>query len=636
MNHSDDELRQAVGLFRYGLIADLAHLPPGTPGIGERLREKANHAYAIPGTRRTRVAAETIRDWLALYRGGGFEALYPKARVDRGRPRRLPPDIAELLVGLKTEQPSLSVNALIGAARERGVERALAPSTVHRLLSREGLLDKRPGEPVAIDRRRFAFRYAGELWMSDVMHGPKVSDGRRRRKTFLMAFIDDATRVLPFAAHRLLREHHRVPAGAQERTHPPGTSVETLRRQRCQLPLAPARPRVRQARHRAHSRSPLAASGKGENRALLQDASRRLARTPRRRCHLEPRGAHPHRTCRTMFVVSTRRREFRDSSFLRTHARPHAGLESPRARVPYTAGHRRMRIAPGDTAAHGCARQILQPFPRRLRPPPFERRSTELVRRGPSPPHHASADFASVHSASRRSANAHGLTVDPICTIATRDSHYHRVSCPCAKYHHVPTRHRVALGFREDFATGARPQDGMTQAAQSRVFVDGNNVMGSRPDGWWRDRAEAARRLVAEIIPLTIRHGGAWTIVFDGKELPAMPPSPECLTVIHTGHRRRDGADDRIVELVHQQPDRAASLVYTSDAKLRNRVKALGTQVMGSRTLLRQIATVSGPKEPIATGHSYAPADDAGRDHRVNGDIPATPTAEARNRERLW
>ena len=186
--------------FRYGLIADLAHLPPGTPGIGERLREKANHAYAIPGTRRTRVAAETIRDWLALYRSGGFEALYPKARVDRGRPRRLPPDIAELLVGLKTEQPSLSVNALIGAARERGVERPLAPSTVHRLLSREGLLDKRPGEPVAIDRRRFAFRYAGELWMSDVMHGPKVSDGRRRRKTFLMAFIDDATRVLPFAA----------------------------------------------------------------------------------------------------------------------------------------------------------------------------------------------------------------------------------------------------------------------------------------------------------------------------------------------------------------------------------------------------------------------------------------------------
>ena len=76
MNHCDDELRQAVALFRYGLLADIVHLPPGTPGVGERLRDKARHTYVIPGTRRTRVAAETLRDWLALYRSGGFEALY--------------------------------------------------------------------------------------------------------------------------------------------------------------------------------------------------------------------------------------------------------------------------------------------------------------------------------------------------------------------------------------------------------------------------------------------------------------------------------------------------------------------------------------------------------------------------------
>ena len=74
--------------------------------------------------------------------------------------------------------------------------------------------------------------------------------------------------------------------------------------------------------------------------------------------------------------------------------------------------------------------------------------------------------------------------------------------------------------------------------------------------------------------------------------------APECLTVVHTGHGRRDGADDRIVELVHEQPDRSASLVYTSDAKLRTRVKALGTQVMGSGTLLSRIATLRATMEP--------------------------------------
>ena len=200
MHPTDEELRKAVALFRYGLIADVLRLPLGSRDIRRALHQKAQRTYVIPGTRRTRVAVETMRDWLYLYRTGGFEALYPKTRADRGQPRRLPPEVAEALIALKCEQPALSVKALIGAAHQRGIDHPLAPSTVHRLLSREGLLDKRPGEPVATDRRRFAFRDAGELWMSDVMHGPKVADGRRRRKSFLIAFIDDATRVIPFAA----------------------------------------------------------------------------------------------------------------------------------------------------------------------------------------------------------------------------------------------------------------------------------------------------------------------------------------------------------------------------------------------------------------------------------------------------
>ena len=173
----------------------------------------------------------------------------------------------------------------------------------------------------------------------------------------------------------------------------------------------------------------------------------------------------------------------------------------------------------------------------------------------------------------------------------------------------------------------------MTQEAQFRVFVDGNNVMGSRPDGWWRDRAEAARRLVAEITPLSLGHGGAWTIVFDGHEPPAMPASPECLTVIHTGHRRRDGADDRIVELVRERSDRAASLVYTSDAKLRARVKALGTQVMGSGVLLSQIATLRPTMEPTDYRHTPSSADGSESDNHVKEELPTICTAEATNRE---
>ena len=130
------------------------------------------------------------------------------------------------------------------------------------------------------------------------------------------------------------------------------------------------------------------------------------------------------------------------------------------------------------------------------------------------------------------------------------------------------------------------------------VLVDGNNVMGSRPDGWWRNRSEAAQRLVTEIGPLARRSGGMWTIVFDGPPPSGMAAADECLSVVHTGHGRRDGADDRIVEMVGALADRAMALVYTSDAGLRARLQALGAQVAGARALLKEVAAVSDTIEP--------------------------------------
>jgi len=203
--HSDH--RQAVALFRYGLIADLLHLPPGGGGLQQRLAEKAAREYTIPGSARQRVAAETIRDWLKRYRKGGFEALLPKRRADRGRARGLPAEVADQLLSIKEANPKLSVRLVIQQARASAqVDPALPlpPSTVHRLLARHGLMAPRAEEPGTRDRRRFAFERAGQLWTSDVMHGPSVRIAdKTKRKTYLIAFLDDATRVVPYAAFAL-------------------------------------------------------------------------------------------------------------------------------------------------------------------------------------------------------------------------------------------------------------------------------------------------------------------------------------------------------------------------------------------------------------------------------------------------
>ncbi|HEY5657093.1 MAG TPA: DDE-type integrase/transposase/recombinase [Myxococcota bacterium] len=207
MSTRDSDHRHAVALFRYGVIAELVRLEPGAEGLYRQIAEKAERDYVIPGTPRTRVAAETIRHWLKRYRAGGFDALVPKPRADRGRPRKIPDDVAELLIAIKEAHPELPVRGVIEQARSDGQlpeALVLAPSTVNRLLAREGLMRPRPEAGSSNDRRRFAFERAGQLWMSDVMHGPAVAvEGRARRKSYLIAFLDDATRVVPYAAFAL-------------------------------------------------------------------------------------------------------------------------------------------------------------------------------------------------------------------------------------------------------------------------------------------------------------------------------------------------------------------------------------------------------------------------------------------------
>jgi transposase InsO family protein len=197
-------LRERVALFRYGVLGDLLHLPPGSKGLGDALREKSEKTYDIPGTLRTHVAPETIRTWLKLYRKAGLDGLYPRERIDQGKSRNIPGFVQDLLCQIKEESPSLTVTDVIRATQKAGEVPpgvALPPSTVHRLLKRNGLMQKSTEEPTSKDHRRFEFESAGKLFMSDVMHGPAVPllDSQRKKKAYLIAFIDDATRVVPFA-----------------------------------------------------------------------------------------------------------------------------------------------------------------------------------------------------------------------------------------------------------------------------------------------------------------------------------------------------------------------------------------------------------------------------------------------------
>ncbi len=113
-------------------------------------------------------------------------------------------------------------------------------------------------------------------------------------------------------------------------------------------------------------------------------------------------------------------------------------------------------------------------------------------------------------------------------------------------------------------------------------FIDAMNVIGSRPDGWWRDREGAIRRFVAEI--------EAWadepvTVVLDSGPDDLLGKAG-AVTIIRARRRGRDAADDEIVERVQ-----AGDLVTTSDAALAARVRERGASVEGAGSLLRRLGS---------------------------------------------
>ncbi len=122
------------------------------------------------------------------------------------------------------------------------------------------------------------------------------------------------------------------------------------------------------------------------------------------------------------------------------------------------------------------------------------------------------------------------------------------------------------------------------------LVVDGMNVIGSRPDGWWRDRDGAVRRLLADLQRLAADDGDAVSLVLDGRPLPDVPEAThEGVHVFYARRAGRDAADDRIVELVAALATPADATVITSDRALAEQVRALGATVQGAGTLLRRL-----------------------------------------------
>jgi transposase InsO family protein len=143
----------------------------------------------------------TIQTWMTRYRQGGVEKLANRPRSDRGRMRKVSPEqVREAIEQVLPEFRDVRYNRMMIYRRciERGVlSRAdCSQTSFYRLIREYDLLT-----PVSQTRnkRRLAFskQYANDMWQLDTMFGPYVKNARTKTQTKLIAFIDDASRIVP-------------------------------------------------------------------------------------------------------------------------------------------------------------------------------------------------------------------------------------------------------------------------------------------------------------------------------------------------------------------------------------------------------------------------------------------------------
>ena len=197
----DDDKRQQTATFRFGVIHDLVGHVELDPGEQTRLiREKCARKWVIPFSEKTRISRSTLLRWVKLYResGGKLESLCAQDRSDQGKGRAMDQETSLALIRLRKEFPKATVPRLITEMNKRGMVSpgvTLNPTTVYRFLHRHDLMEL--ARYVPEDRRKFEAELPNELWQCDVMHGPRVEHEGKRRKTYLIAFMDDHSRLVP-------------------------------------------------------------------------------------------------------------------------------------------------------------------------------------------------------------------------------------------------------------------------------------------------------------------------------------------------------------------------------------------------------------------------------------------------------
>jgi len=189
------------GLRRYRIIVPL---------LEEGLSESEKGGIRRLIWSREGISDRTLRRYVAAFRKGGFDALLPRERRDKGISKTIPAEALKLAAEMRRELPSRSAKRIQQLLLSEG--HRVARSTLERHLRQQGLSGREiRAEQRQVASRRFVRQGRNTLWQSDLKYGPYLPDPNRpghKMRTYLVAMIDDATRLV---THAEFYDNQRLP-----------------------------------------------------------------------------------------------------------------------------------------------------------------------------------------------------------------------------------------------------------------------------------------------------------------------------------------------------------------------------------------------------------------------------------------
>lgn len=190
---------EAIAHFRLAVIGELTSRDLNRGELAEGLQRLASRRYRPPGAKTTRTfGASTIERWFYAYKSNGIAGLMPAPRGDRGPGRALTPELRELLLDIRRENPSVQTPLILATLIDDGrlESGTLSVATLNRLYRSESLDRYALKTLGGRQRLRWEAGAPGIFWHADVCHGPTIRIGDKDRKIRIHALLDDNSRYI--------------------------------------------------------------------------------------------------------------------------------------------------------------------------------------------------------------------------------------------------------------------------------------------------------------------------------------------------------------------------------------------------------------------------------------------------------